>query len=213
MFIHIKIQESKIIEDMYSNEYLYFNSLETFKKSNDSDQSGRNDPFELVVNLEQLKSLSIKTNNKTILSDKNSKNFSGQYITHLEKSKINCCCLYWTELEVGKKALTFNERLLQMGDKMLIIYDCQKFFEILDENLEKLNYQYSRKKVSYFDRKSYNGELTLHQKDNDFNYQNEYRILFKQPNDKAIKIYIPGLKNISTIINSKDYDNLIIQIQ
>lgn len=213
MFILIKIQESKYIEDMYSNEYLYFNSLETFKKSIDSDQPGRNDPLELVVNLEQLKSLSIKTNNKTILSDKISKNFSGQYISHLEKPKINCCSLYWTELEVGKKAPTFNKRLLQMGDKMLIIYDCQKFFEILDENFKKLNYQYSRKKVSYFDRKSYNGELTLHQKDNDFSYQNEYRILFKQPNDKAIKIYIPGLKNISTIINSKDYDNLKIQIQ
>ncbi|QXP64854.1 MULTISPECIES: hypothetical protein [unclassified Polaribacter] len=208
--ILIKIGESKYINDMYENEYLYFKSLKEFR-SNSEDQTGRLDPKELNVSNTQINNLTLTTNNKEIELHKVFKNFEGQLMKNLDNPEINCCSLNWLVLETGKKSRFFEKKLLEMGNKALLILDWKKFFEILDREIEKMNYNFSRKKVTYYSPKIHNGEISLHHKDEKFEYQNEYRILISPTKNEPINIPLPGLKEISTVIDSSNLNKLIIK--
>ena len=201
MLLFGKIQNAKYISDMYANEYLYFKSLRDFR-SKEIDPSGRFDPRELNLKNEQLTYLSVNTGFKEIELSKILSNFKGQFTENLSEPKINCCSLHTIEIEIDKSLGNIDNKVLEMGNKMLLIHDFEPFFKILDYSLEELGYTYSRKLVTYYDPKSYNGDLTLHHKDEIYRYQNEYRILIAPTDNKPIKIPLPGLKKISTVIDS-----------
>ena len=205
-----KIHQSEYIDDMYEKEYLYFKPLIDFR-SKKNDKSGRLDPKELNISNIQINNLTLTTENKKIEMHKMFKNFKGQFNEHLNDPKTNCCSLLWMELEPEKLNDSFNEKLLEFGDKALLIFDFIKFIEILDNSLEKLNYKYSRKKVDYYSPKEFNGKLSLHHKDEKYEYQNEYRILISPTDNIPINIPLPGLKKISTTIDSNDLKKLIIK--
>ncbi len=205
-----KINDSRFIHDMYENEYLYFNWLDEFRK-NENIYLGRNDPRELNINTQKITNLKINFNEKEYKLHELSKDFKGELNEYLSDTKINCCSLHWIEIEPHKISDNYDEKLLSLGDKMIIIYDVKKFFEILDSSLESLNFSYSRKKVNYYDPKIHNNKLTLHDKDKNYCWQNEYRILIMPSLQKPIKIPLPGLKEISIIINTIDYKLLKIE--
>ncbi len=205
-----KIHESRFIDDMYENEYLYFKPLKDFR-SPKNDKSGRLDPRELNMTNIQINNLTLTVDNKKIELHKMFKNFKGQLNEHLTDPKINCCSLHWMEIQPKKLNDSFNEKLLDFGDKALLILDSMKFIEILDKSIEKLNYKYSRDKVKYYRPKEFNGEISLHHKDEQYDYQNEYRILISPTNNEPINIPIPGLKKISTTIDSNDLKKLILK--
>ncbi len=212
MLILTKIHEAKFIEDMFENEYLYFKSLKDFRDYS-KDGTGRLDPRELNLKNEQLTTLTVQKDDKEIHLHKVLKGFSGQYMEHLSEPKINCCSLHWMELEAGQSPSTFNDKLLGMGDKALLIYDWKKFFEILDQSLENLKLEYSRKKVEYYNPKTFSGDITLHHKNEEFNWQNEYRILIAPTDNKPLNIPLKGMKEISCVIESKDYESIRIKIE
>ena len=212
MLILTKIHKAKFIEDMFENEYLYFNSLKDFR-SNSKDETGRLDPRELNLKNEQLTTLTVQKDGKEIHLHKVLKGFNGQFMEYLSEPKINCCSLHWMKIEPGQSPSTFNEKLLEMGDKALLIYDWQKFFEILDQSLEDLKLEYSRKTIEYYNPKTFNGDISLHHKNEEFNWQNEYRILIAPTENKPLKIPLNGLKEISCMIDSKEYERFRIPIE
>ncbi len=197
---------------MYNNEYLFFNWLGDFR-SKDKDNSGRLDPRELNIKTIQLTTLTLKLEDKLLPLHELSREFKGQFNEYLADAKINSCSLHWLEVEPGQAPTTYNDELLNMGDKMLLIYDWQKFFEILDRSVEELGFQYSREKLWYYDPTTHNGELTLHHKDKKFEYQNEYRILIAPTDQNPIKVSLPGLKAISIVVDTKDYLKLRVKIE
>mgnify|MGYP000082511145 CR=1 FL=1 len=212
MLILTKIHKAQFIEDMFNKEYLYFNSLRDFR-DNSKDGTGRLDPRELNLKNEQLTTLTIQKDDKEIHLHKVLKGFSGQYIEHMSEPKINCCSLHWLEIESGQSPSTFNHKLIEMGDKALLIYDWKKFFEILDQSLENLKLEYSRKKVEYYNPKTFSDDLSLHHKNEEFKWQNEYRILIAPTNNKPLKIPLKGMKEISCVIDSKAYHRIRIKIE
>jgi hypothetical protein len=74
-----------------------------------------------------------------------------------------------------------------------------------------MNYTFSRKKVTDYSPKIHNGEISLHHKDEKFEYQNEYRILISPTKNEPINIPLPGLKEISTVIDSSNLNKLIFK--
>jgi hypothetical protein len=212
MLILSKIHKAKFIEDMFENEYLYFKSLRDFRDTI-KDGSGRLDPRELNLKNEQLTTLTVLKDDKEIPLHKVLKGFSGQYMEHLSEPKINCCSLHWMEIEPEQPPSTFNDKLLGMGDKALLIYDWKKFFEILDQSLENLKLKYSRKKVEYYDPKTFSGEISLHHKNKEFSWQNEYRILIAPTDNEPLNIPLTGMKEISCVIESKDFESVRIKIE
>jgi hypothetical protein len=209
-----KIQRAKYIEDMYSNEYLYFSWLKDFRRT-DEDKSGQNDPRELNTKTEQLKIMTLNVGGKDFPLHNLLKDFKGQFNEHYVDARLNCCSLHWMEIEPEEAPKTYDDKLLNLGNRMLLIYDWQRFFEVLDKSIKEMGLEFSRKRVTYYDPETYNGELTLHHKDKKFEYQNEYRILIAPTNKKSMNIPIPGLKDISAIVDTTDYLNLrtMIEIQ
>lgn len=202
MLTLIKIGESKYIEDMYNNEYLHFSCIEKFRNIT-YDKSGRLDSRELNIKNEQLDFLTFKYNNHQYnLHTK--KNFNGQYMENLSEVNINCCSLSWQEIEPDQVLPKLNSKLLELGDKALLIFDYKEFFNILDNNIRDMKLLKNRDRVSYYDPKVYNGTLTLHHKDIKFEYQNEYRILIAPTQKIPIDIHLPGLKLISKIMDMRN---------
>ncbi len=210
MQILSKIHRGEYIEDMYEHEYLYFSSLKEFRSSK-KDDLGRLDPKELNLKNEQLKTLTVVLDDKEIDIHK-MKGFNGQYMEHLIDPNINCCSMHWLEIEPGQPASTLNDRLIEMGDKALLIYNRSKFLEIIDKSIEELGFEYSRRKVTYYNPKIFSGEITLHHKDEEYSWQNEFRILIGPTNNQPIKVPIKGLKQISCIINTIHLRSLRIDI-
>jgi hypothetical protein len=211
MLILTKIQQAKYIKDMYNQEYLYFKSLKDFRSSQ-KDVTGRKDPKELNLSNKQLKKLTIKIDDTKIIHLHDLKGFSGQFTEFLGDSKINCCSLHWLKIVPNQAPSTFNEKLLNLGDKSLLIYNWRKFFEIFDNSIRQMGLEFSRKKVKYYDPKVFNGNISLHHKDKEYSWQNEYRILIAPTNNEPIFVSIPGLKKISCVIDTKDLINLRIKI-
>ena len=197
---------------MFENEYLYFKSLIDFR-ADSKDGTGRLDPLELNMKNEQLTTITISKDDKEIHLHKVLKDFNGQFMEHLSEPKINCCSLHWMDIEPDNPPSTFNDKLLGMGEKALMIYDWKKFFEILDQSLENLELKYSRKKVEYYNPKTFSGDLSLHHKNEEFSWQNEYRILIAPTDTRPLYIPLKGMKEISCVIESKDYKNIRIKIE
>lgn len=200
--ILVKIHKAEYINDMYENEYLYFSPMQAFKK-HDIDTTGRLDSREGNLLNHQLLKLIVEFDGKKIdLS--NGKNFNGQYNESYAENTANLCSLYM--LEINNELRTskpVDDRMLEMGDKALIILNPMKFYEILDSALEMLEYGYRRMPVQYYDHRTFEGELSNCHKDIKFNYQNEYRIVIKNNGDTSIKLPLQGLKSVSSIIDSK----------
>lgn len=169
MLILTKIHKAEIIGDMFENEYLYFSSLKDFR-DNSKDKTGRLDPRELNLKNMQLTTLTVSKDDIEIHLHKVLKGFNGQYMEHLSEPKINCCSLHMMDIEFGQPPSTYNHKLLGMGDKALLILDYKKFFEILDQSLENLKFVYSRKKVGYYNPKAFNGDISLHHKNEEFSW-------------------------------------------
>jgi hypothetical protein len=91
---------------------------------------------------------------------------------------------------------------------MILILNTRRFLDSIDKSIKELGFEYSRKKVTYYNPISFSGELSLHHKDEKFKYQNEYRILITPTNNSQIKIPIPGLKEFCTLIETKDLKTL-----
>jgi hypothetical protein len=196
---------------MYQKEYLYFTKLDSFR-CDKNDPTGRLDPRELNMTNKQLRKLTIRLENNREIHLHNLSGFNGQFNEYLSNSNISCCSLHILEIEPGRPPTTFTHRLLELGEKALLIYDWMRFLEIIDSSIEEMGLHRSRGKVTYYNPKTYDGKLTLHHKDECFRWQNEYRILISPTSERFVSVNIPGLKKISCIINSCDLERLRVEI-
>jgi len=94
-----------------------------------------------------------------------------------------------------------DERILELGEKGLLIFNLKRFFEILDGPFENQNRTFSRKPVQYYNYETFNGELTLHHKEESLSYQKEYRILLMTEDQNPVKVQLHGLKEISKVVD------------
>jgi hypothetical protein len=204
-----KIGQSKYIEEMYDQEYLYFRNIKHFR-SDEKDSTGRLDPKELNVGNKQINKLTLRTEEKEIHFHEVFRGFKAQVFEHLVDPRALCCSLHWIELDLEEPYTNADLRLQDLGDRTLLIYNWPKFFEILDQAVSAAKLSFDRKKVTYYDPKQFNGELSLHQKDHKFEYQNEYRIILSSSDADDMKLNLPGLQEISEIIKTKSLSSLKI---
>lgn len=204
----IKIGTQEHIEDMYEKEYLFFNTLRSFRATK-KDETGRADPREANTMNTQLTSLEITTSKGTkIKLSEISQEFNGQYNEHPTEIPYNICSLYTLQIKEDLTIEQVDEKMLNLGARSLIIYNLESFFKALDNSLSNLAIKYSRKPVNYYDHRTFEGELTLHDKDEEFAFQNEYRILLQTEGIETMKVPIPGLKIFSAIGKSRTLNTI-----
>lgn len=211
MELLLKIGDEQFINDMYDNEYMYFNNLSAFRNK-EKDKSGRLDPREANINLIQGNWVKITLpDGREIEFNKENNQLNCQVNEFHTTIPGNICCLYRLEIDENYKSKTLNSRISELGNKAILILDKVKFFQILDKSIENLGYGYTRKKVEYYNPKTFNGELSFHHKDKAFAFQNEYRVLIKSNGKKPIHVLMKGLKDISCILNVEHINNLRLE--
>lgn len=205
----IKIAPGKYIDDMYENEYLYFSFFSAFRVR-EKDLAGRNDPREGNLKISQIRFLEITnpaTGRKYKLHEI-SKEFNAQYNEHPTGLPNNVCSFYTLRFDDTLAFEKIDDRMTNLGDKSILIYNLGRFFEALDKSLDEQGIPYSRKSVLYYDYKTFEGDLTFHHKDSSFNFQKEYRVILSTPGKEALKIAVPGLKEISAVVETKKLKTL-----
>lgn len=208
----LKIGKGKYINEMYENEYLFFNSFSSFR-SNEKDPCGRNDPREANTKNKQVINLEITTpTGKTIKLSEISKEFNAQYNEFPTIIPNNICSLYTLHLQDDFSYQKIDNRILSLGDKTLLIYNLGQFFEILDNSLERQKFKFSRKPVTYYNYKTFDGDLTFHHKVDSFSYQSEYRIFINSLGSEKVKIELPGLKKISVVVDTDKVNTLELKM-
>jgi hypothetical protein len=202
----LKFSEARFIDDMYNNEYLYFNKFEGFRSSS-PDPSGRLDPREGNLRNVQLYGkleLSINIGEKSFKLGEaiaNPENNDIQYCEHNETPSLISCSLYSMKLDANASDIVIDDRVLELGSKAIVIFDVLKFWEILDDALMKDDMGYKRDFVKYYYHKEHDGELGYHYKHSDFSYQNEYRIIKQVSDPEPTSVKLAGLKEISRIVD------------
>ncbi len=204
MEILIKVQEDSYIEDMYNNEYLYFSCIEDFRNNLNLKFSERDDRNEGVAKITQstIKKIT-NTETKKILYEGNI-GMKGQLREFYDMSSMNICSLYRAELTKDYTTKDISDKLLELGSKAIVIILPKEFERILDESLESAGFNFKRGPVGYYNPKTFNGELTFHNKEEQYQHQKEYRIAIKSNSKGAIKLSLKGLKKISCVVKTED---------
>lgn len=205
-----KINQAVYIDDMYKNEYLYFSSLLEMRNCPD-DGSGRKDPKELNIRHHQIGELIIEKDGISIPFHSCGTSFSGQLMFQINKPVYNCCSMHLIEIELDMPSSSYNDELLLLGEKTLLIFDIDQFLFILDKSIENAGYNWERARVDYYDPKTYDGGVSLHQKDCQYYWQNEYRILIYPTSNEPIKIPVPGLRKISRVLDTHELKNVRVR--
>lgn len=204
----LKVGRAKYIQDMFDNEYLFFNTFSSFK-SNEKDPCGRNDPREANTSNRQMTSLEITTSKgKIVKLSEISNEFNAQFHEHPTNIPYNICSLFTLTFDKNLNYKKIDDKVLCLGNKTLFIHNIGRFFEILDNSIESQNIVFSRKPVIYYNYKTHDGELTFYHIEDSYNYQKEYRIILETPGTNIINVKLPGLKEISTIYETDNINDL-----
>jgi len=99
---------------------------------------------------------------------------------------------------------------------MIVITEIDEFLKRIRESIIKLGFELERKRVVYYDPKTYNGSrdsLTPFDKSNEYTHQNEFRIIMRPvnfgdtslPATVSMGVSVPGLRQLSYV---KDIYNI-----
>jgi hypothetical protein len=211
-YIFIKFSEAKFIDDMYQNEYLYFNKYSKFRDNNPGEKA-RFDPREGNLTNTQARDLELTIN----LHGGNVKlgmgnNSSAQFCEHLKDTPLISCSLFSALLTEGSNNIQVDERMRQFGDKALVILNHTTFWNMLDEALINDEKWYKRDFLELYDPRIHNGKLSYFHKDVTYEYLNEYRIIKQVDNAVPTIVYLPGLRSISMIADFDDIKEFTVNV-
>jgi len=111
-------------------------------------------------------------------------------------------CLFSMRSNNIDKANFINAEISRFGDSAFVITDVAEFMNRVDSALKELNVKFERDHVKYYDKKSDHNKLTVFDKPNEYEPQNEYRLYIKGQKTKTFSFEIGNLKDVALIINS-----------
>ncbi len=96
-----------------------------------------------------------------------------------------------------------DKKVERFGSHFLLIKDNPKFLQLIEDKLKLLGLKFHYDFVRYYDKKSINGQITLFQKPNEFEYQKEFRIYADSASLNPLVLKIGSLKNIAEIFKTE----------
>ncbi len=200
----IRIGEKPYMERLFYGGEIYFNTLEYFKKSS---QNKMYDPNEGAVKIIQGKNLNIKTPNDVIIFDK------CQLYVHDNNLKGNLYCMFGLETKTLKptkifRKLNLNLEDIDWGDTVVYIYNTCEFLNRVENSFKENNIEFKLSPVDYYDDKIYEGNLDIFKKSIRFKNQNEIRYWIPNPENKAFKISIGNISDISILLSKSEISKM-----
>jgi hypothetical protein len=202
--LYIKFGSTKNIEDMYQHEYLYFSVQNGFRAPREP--TGRNDPNEGNLNNLYFDQVTMKHDDK--LLDFNIK--FAWLNEFLMEDSVKICSLYTLFVDQNKNKSRIDPRMIPLGGSALVFHNWHEFSSIFKKSYEVNRFEFRFKPVEYYDPKIPRDSLELHQKDEYFDYQKEYRLMLFTKTVGPIKLSLPGLKKVCSVFKSDEIEQLQI---
>ncbi len=121
-----------------------------------------------------------------------------------ELNKIYC---FFTISERSQRNDLININNINKNKYFLLFTNLTEFFNHLDNFCLKNKLKMQRCPVEYIDKNNYEGYVGPFKKFMEYKFQNEYRILIENQDEKPLVLKIGNLSNISLIGESKDMLN------
>lgn len=192
----LKFGSEKNIRELYENGTIFMNPIQYFRSFEDAELRG-----DLYEGISKIKNYPPGTFEIPTL------NFKGDYINiHLKTAYNevlgNIYSLYCISSFAISRPFEFSidERVAGFGTHCLMVKNNRAFLNRIEKALQKQNLKYRHGFVTYYDRYKINGDVTLFQKPNEFEYQYEFRFYAATNKVTPLIINIGSLKNIAQIV-------------
>lgn len=200
----MKLGEKSHMEDFYNNGTIYLNTFSYFKNL-EICEDGRADKDEYLSEyhsgekLNQMKKDVYFGKDKISLSKENGLlSFS---IDIQNKEYTHIFCMSYINILWAKQhnKIIDEHNFAKNKDYIVLVYNIEKFFELIKKALIKNKLKAKRTYIEYVDRNNFSGEMGCFKKFNDYSYQNEWRLAVNCKNgEKPFKLIIGSLKGIAS---------------
>lgn len=199
----IKFQTEEIIKDIYKNGTIYLNTIEFFKNTTNKIKQDKNETITDLWQADQIGEIIVGGRSFDIVKNSNIKVYSPIKLTHI----YSFAGLYSDdEYEIGGKI--FDEKLLEHGEYLILIYNPKEFFERFDLILKKEKIgRCRRNRVEYIDEKKYHGTMNPFKKFNYYEHEQEYRLGISHSISEPVILKLGSLEDISEIFKVSDFKN------
>lgn len=214
-----KFFSCKAYRDDFLKGRLYFNSLNFFKKQEESEVPGQNDYYE-CCSIHQPESVNIS------LGDLKLTDLAGPIsisrVHDVLTSNIMCFStiredLYYNckSFEEAKQNILFPEAMLKYGEFAMVIPQGDLFIKKFEYAARNKGLGFLHAPVNYYDFSKDNisckyPEIAF-QKRSEFSYQREYRFLLHKPNevDEPVILEVGDLTDIAMVVKSADINKML----
>lgn len=209
-----KFGKKEYLEQLLNEGLLYFNTIKFFREC--EYESGRGDKDEcLFFNLNNFeayvedKLLGIGDNFKVY--------FPYDRERHVAYSHIYSVTALFEDSKLFNENKILDERLLELGDSVLVIYDGKEFFDRINRVINKEEFRerafdFSSGKVTYKNIKNAvifdPDRKTFLEKDNSYAYQSELRLLVSaKDKENPFIMNIGTISDIACIVDIQKFKN------
>ena len=187
----------------HANEFLdgkiRMMSLEYYRKK-EADENGRKDKFEGTQKLWQGQHTTIKIFGHTISGD-NGLGFVQIRTDDFEQNTKICCC---TMLQLANNEINVDS-LMKFNLPYCVIFTDAKAFLLQYINAAKeKNISAKAKAISFYDEKTYSGDLDEFMKPKAFEWQNEFRLALYTEQIEPVYLEIGDLHKIAHLYKTED---------
>lgn len=213
-FLMVKFGEEKYMHKFYKEGELYLNTISYFKNIEDNKMRGDNN--ENLTQIFQSDKTTVIINNQSVdtkgpIRTYNPQDDKYQFTNIFSMSTL---CKGDSLREDGR---IFNEKVKGLGNTLVIIYNLNEFFSMLQSKLKELEGNgkilfYSYKRVKYLDLNTYHGGMDIFCKSKDYSYQTEWRLGMEisENNSNPFSFKIGSISDIAKIISMKNFKNELL---
>lgn len=209
----IKFGKKEHIEDLVHNGTVFLNTVNEFRKIDNDYRGDKNEGVSRVIQSKNATvTISIPTgkNGKTKIFTFNKDNgLYGQIlISNVSYVNTNIYSLYMLEASEEWK---LDRRMNQFGDYGAFIHDPIEFLNRIVKQLEIKGKVYSYGAVEYREKDTFQGELSIFDKFDNYRYQNEFRIHVQNDEDCPMVLSIGPIDDIAIALPATCFHDAIIR--
>lgn len=205
LFYLIRISKRAYLEDLQKGN-LYMNHISTFQQSEDNYL--RQDKLEGADSIDQVMWIKLMDEEGNTM-EFNSEQLNSAYVTS-KPTEIDVSIFSFLAINKSLTTTTnkIDERNLEFGDSFMIVLNPPKLVQMFNQKAKELKLSNYWGPVNYYDRKNHIGELNLLSKPNEFQYQNEFRLIIENSNNEPFQINIGDLSSFTEIHPIEKLKNL-----
>lgn len=210
----LKFGSEKNMTDLIKNGTIFFNTIDYFQRL--EEQGLRGDNYEgttKITNYHKSNNLKLTITNPETGQEipiRPTRLHLREFLKDIKGNLFSLYCLRPKDI-IDNSNFRIDPRVKDFGTHFVLINNVGKFMDQVCEELEKNRFYYRSKQVEYYEKNNVNGELSLFHKSNEFEYQNEFRIVLENYDIEPKIIQIGNIEEYAGIYPSSAIDTMHIK--